>query len=128
MAQEKSKAFMRKYRIDILVVASLIVLSLVVLLVMNLTRQEGAYAEVTVGENVVGRYPLSQNGTYTLNGGTNVLTIEDGYAYMSYSDCPDHLCEHTGRVKYVGQPIACRPNRVTVTIVGQADDSVDFVS
>ena len=88
MAQEKSKAFMRKYRTDILVVASLIVLSLVVLLVMNLTRQEGAYAEVTVGENVVGRYPLSQNGTYTLNGGTNVLTIEDGYAYMSYSDCP----------------------------------------
>ena len=128
MAQEKMKTFMQKHRVDILVVAVLVLLSLAVLLVMNLTRQEGAYAEVTVGETVVGRYPLSQNGTYTLNGGTNVLTIEDGYAYMSDSNCPDHVCEHTGRVKYVGQPIACRPNRLTVTIVGQTEDSVDFVS
>jgi hypothetical protein len=99
-----------------------------VLLVINLTRVEGAYAEVTVDGQTVGKYPLALDGTYTLNGGTNILTVEDGYAYMSSSSCPDHICENTGRIRHVGQTIICLPNRVTVTIVGVSDDAVDFVS
>lgn len=128
MTQEKKKTFMSKYRLDIMIVASLLLLSLLALLVMRITREEGAYAEVDIDGNIVGRYSLAVDGTYTLNGGTNVLTVENGYAYMSDSDCPDHICEITGRVQYVGQTIACRPNFMTITIIGDSDDSVDFVS
>ena len=128
MTREKIKNFINRYRIDIIVVASLLILSILVLLVITLTKAEGAYAEVTIDGKTIGKYSLAIDGVYPLNGGTNTLTIENGVAYMSYSNCPDHVCENTGKVKHVGQTIICLPNRLTVTIVGESDDAVDFVS
>lgn len=119
----------KKYRIDVVVIASLLLLSSLVLLVVFLTRQEGERVTVTVDGVTVGEYPLNVNGVYELCNGKNVLTVEDGRAYMSYSSCPDHLCENTGRIKYVGEQIVCLPNKVTVTVIGEDDGSgVDFVS
>lgn len=119
----------KKYRTDVVVIVSLLLLSAIVLLVVFLTRQEGARVTVTVDGVTVGEYPLGVDGVYELRNGANVLTVEDGRAYMSYSSCPDHLCENTGRIKYVGETIVCLPNKVTVTVIGEDDGSgVDFVS
>ena len=124
---EKIKNIIRAHRIDIIVVASLLLLSLAILLTVNLTKKEGASAEVTVDGVIVAKYPLHTDGEYPLNGGTNVLAIKDGRAYMIYSECPDHTCERTGKVKYVGEQIVCLPNKVSVKIIGSDDGSVDFV-
>ena len=129
MTKEQLKNLAIKHRIDIIVIASLLVLSISFLLISTLTRKDGATAVITVGGVTVGEYPLDRNGEYTINNGTNILTVKDGVAYMSYSNCPDHICENTGKVKYVGQQITCLPNRVTITINGEmTDDSVDLVS
>ena len=130
MAETKIQNFIKKYRIDIIVVASLLILSFAVLLIVNLTKEEGAFAEVTVDGNAAGKYSLAIDGTYSLNGGTNTLVIENGEAYMRDSNCPDHICENTGKIRHVGQTIVCLPNRITVTIIGDSnsDEAVDFVS
>lgn len=128
MTQNKVRSFIKKYRIDIIVVASLLMLSLLILLLVNLTKKEGAYAEVTVNGNTTGKYSLDVDGTYPLNGGTNTLVIKNGEAYMSDSNCPDHICENTGKIRHVGQTIICLPNRITVTVIGETDEAVDFVS
>lgn len=129
MTKESLKSVLIKHKIDIIVVASLLLLSLVVMLTVNLTRKPGAFVEITVDGEVVATYPLDTDGEYTLNGGTNKLTVKDGAAYMSYSSCPDHVCENTGKVRHVGQTIVCLPNKLTVTVKGErTDDSVDFVS
>ena len=128
MAETKIQNFIKKYRIDIIVVASLLILSFAVLLIVNLTKEDGAYAEVTVGGNAAGKYSLTVDGTYSLNGGTNTLVVQNGTAYMSYSNCPDHICENTGKIRHVGETIICLPNRITVTIIGDSDEAVDFVS
>lgn len=117
-----------KYRLDVLIVAALLLVSLALLLVMTLTREEGASIVVEIDGQTVATYSLYQNGEYALNGGTNVLVIENGQAYLNYSNCPDHTCEKTGKIQYVGQTIVCLPNRLTVTIKGEASDGVDFVS
>lgn len=128
MDKSKIENLIKKYRLDIIVIASVLLISIVVVLVTQLTKVEGAYAEVTIDGTVVGKYSLSFDGVYTLNDGTNVLTIKNGEAFMSYSQCPDHTCENTGKIKYVGQTIVCLPNRLTISIVGQTDDHVDFIS
>lgn len=128
MDKSKIENLIKKYRLDIIVIASVLLISIVVVLVTQLTKVEGAYAEVTIDGTVVGKYSLSLDGVYTLNDGTNVLTIKNGEAFMSYSQCPDHTCENTGKIKYVGQTIVCLPNRLTISIVGQSDDHVDFIS
>lgn len=128
MDRSKIENLVKKYRLDIIVIASVLLISIAVVLVTQLTKVEGAYAEITIDGAVVGKYSLSLDGVYSLNGGTNVLTIKNGEAFMSYSQCPDHTCENTGRIKYVGQTIVCLPNRLTISIVGQSDDYIDFVS
>ena len=118
----------KKYKWDIIFISSLVLVSLLLLLAIALTRKEGAVAVVEINGTVAGEYPLDIDGTFPLNGGTNVLVIEDGKAYLSYSSCPDHICERTGKISYVGQTIVCLPNRLSVTVTGDSSGGVDLVS
>ena len=73
------------------------------------------------------RHALSQDGTYPLNGGSNILVIAGGQAWLSEANCPDLLCVRQGKVHYTGQSIICLPNRLSVTVEGGESDGVDFV-
>ena len=73
------------------------------------------------------RHALTENGTYPLNGGTNVLVIRDGAAWMEEADCPDKICISQGKIRRAGQAIICLPNRVTVTVEGGSEPGVDIV-
>ena len=118
-----------KYRLDIIVIAAILLASLALLLVMTLNKEEGNVVVVEIDGATVATYSLDKNGEYSLNGGTNVLVIEDGKAYLNYSNCPDHTCEKTGKIRYVGQSIICLPNKIAITIKGDAaEGGVDFVS
>ena len=120
----------KKYRFDFIVITSILLLSVLTLLIVNLTKIEGAIAVVEINGVTVAEYSLYKNGEYSLNGGTNNLIIENGVAYLNYSNCPDHTCQRTGKIKFVGQTIVCLPNRITITIKGDFDseNSVDLVS
>ena len=89
--------------------------------------EEGAGGIVRVDGVEMARYSLSDSGRYELNGGTNILVIEDGAAYMLEADCPDHICVSQGKVRYAGQCITCLPNKLTVTVYG-TDEGVELVS
>ena len=118
----------KKYRLDIIVIAAVLLLSILLFLILFFNKEPGNMVKVEVDGTVVGTYSLSEDGSYPLNGGTNVLVIEKGTARLVESQCPDHTCEQMGKVRYVGQTIVCLPNRVTVTVTGESNDSVDFVS
>ena len=118
----------RKFRADVIVISIILLISLLALLLTFLLRKPGAYAVVEINGAVAAEYPLSENGVFVLNGGTNTLVIENGEVYLKNSDCPDHTCERTGKVRYVGQTIVCLPNRLSVTVKGNAVGGVDLVS
>ncbi len=119
----------KKYRLDIIIIAAILLVSLSLLLIVTLSKEEGSVVVVEIDGTTVATYPLDKNAEYSLNGGSNVLVIEDGVAYMNYSNCPDHTCEKTGKIRYVGQTIICLPNKIAVTIKGDnAEGGVDFVS
>ena len=123
-----NKVTKKKILFDAILVLVLLAISLSVYFFVFLGRDEGSVVRVSVNGEVVGEYPLYIDAEYTLNGGTNILTIENGTARMSYSDCPDHVCEITGKVRFVGETIVCLPNKLTVTVTGNSDDAIDFVS
>ena len=119
----------KKYRLDIIIISAILLVSLVLLLVVTLSKKEGSLVVVEIDGDVVATYPLNENAEYSLNNGTNNLVIKDGKAYLNYSNCPDHTCEKTGKIQYVGQTIICLPNKVAITIKGDvANGGVDFVS
>ena len=122
---------------DCVLVLSVLVLALSVFLISRLTRgegahtnvyvdgtllpyYEGAYAEVTVGGELSARYALATDGEFVINGGTNVLLIKDGRAYMKLATCPGNTCvtRHKNGEWKDGKTITCQPNRVRVEIIG----------
>ena len=115
------------YTRDLILVAVLLVAALALFFGLR-TRQArdtgtGAQAVVTVDGKEIGRYPLSKNGTFPLNGGTNILVVENGEAWVSEANCPDKVCMGMGKISRNGEFIACLPNRLLVVVEGAAEDS-----
>ena len=118
----------KKLRYDILLISVLLCLSLVLGIVIVFTRKEGRVVRVEIDGKLVAEYSLDDEGEYSLNGGSNILKISNGEAYLIFADCPDKTCKKTGKIKYVGESIICLPNKLSIVIQGNADDGVDLVS
>ena len=112
---------------DIILIASILIVAIAFFLIVELTNEEGAGVTVKVDGVKVAEYSLSKNGTYPLNGGTNILVIENGKAYLTDANCPDKLCVHQGKISRTGETITCLPNKLTVSVFG-AEQSVDLIS
>ena len=121
------KLFSNKKRADLILVVALLLLAGVLYLSMNANRQEGGVVVVRVDGVETERHSLAVDGTFPLNGGTNILVIRDGQAWLSEADCPDLLCVKQGKIHYTGQVITCLPNRLTVTVEGGESNGVDLV-
>ncbi len=112
---------------DIILIASILVIAIAFFLIVELTKEEGAGVVVKVDGQEVAEYSLSADGTYPLNGGTNILVIENSKAYLTDANCPDKLCVHQGKISRTGEVITCLPNKLTVSVFG-AEESVDLIS
>ena len=83
--------------------------------------QDGAaVAVITVDGAAVERLPLSQPAerSYTANGYTLRVVVENSTVRVAQADCPSQDCVHTGAISRPGQSIVCLPARLTVTIEG----------
>lgn len=113
---------------DFILIGAILAVIAIAIAVLGLTKKDGDYVIVRVDGNEVAKYSLSQDGEYSLNGGTNILRIEGGKAYLVSADCPDHLCVKQGKVDQSGETITCLPNRLTVTVYSTEEGEVELVS
>ena len=114
---------------DFIFIGILLALSLILLAVIFLTQNDGDYVIVRVDGKEVARYDLKNDGEYPLNGGTNILKIENGEAWMKEANCPQlsgKKCTAQGKISKEGQTITCLPNKLTVTVYG-TDGDVDII-
>lgn len=118
----------KRFRADIILIVSLLVISAVSLTVILLTRTRGGYAVVTLDGKEVGKYSLSKDGEYSVGDGSNIIAIEDGKVYMKCADCPDKTCIKRGNIYRSGESITCLPNRVNVYITGASENGAELVS
>lgn len=121
---------MKKKRLlfDILLISLLLCLSLSLILFLAINREEGNYVLVEIDGKTVGEYRLDQDAEIEINGGTNILVIKDGKAFLSEANCPDKTCVKTGSIHYSGESIICLPNKVVIKIKGNSRGFVDLVS
>jgi hypothetical protein len=115
---------------DLILIVAILAIGLILLAVLELAKEEGAYVVVTVSGKEVARYSLAEDGEYELNGGTNILKIENGEAYMVWADCPalgSTRCTHQGRISKTTESIYCEYNNVFVIVYGAEDPDVELV-
>lgn len=106
----------KKIIYDLVLILSVLLVSLGVFLFIQGAREDGEYAVVYIGNEEVARYSLSQDGEYSLGGGTNIITVKDGAVYMTHADCPDKLCINQGKIYLSGERIVCLPNRIMIEV------------
>ena len=116
---------------DLILIVSVLVVALIALGVVQLFKKDGAYVSVKVNGVEVAQYSLAVDGEYSINGGTNILKIENGEAWMIEANCPtlgDTRCTAQPKISKTTQSIWCQPNNVLVTVYGAEMPDVELVS
>ena len=120
-------AFFDKYKKEIIITSSLLLISVISLIVISLAMPIGASVEVCEDGKLTAVYSLEADGEYSLLGGANILVIENGYAYIKEADCPDLTCVRTGKISKVGETIICLPHKLSVTVTGEAEEGPEII-
>jgi hypothetical protein len=96
-----------------------------------LTQQTGATVQVRVDGTVVETFSLTRNQTCEIqgfDGGTSLLVIQNGEAWVEEASCPDGLCQNMGKISKNGQSIVCLPNKVVVEVTNGQETDIDFMA
>ena len=116
---------------DFILIGAILAVALLLIAVISLSKKDGAYVIVTVDGVETARYGLYENGEYELNGGTNVLKIENGEAWMIEADCPtlgSTRCTAQKKISKTRETIYCQPNNVLVVVYGAEENEVELIS
>jgi hypothetical protein len=89
---------------------------------MEASRSDGDAVIVTVNGEITGVYSLSRDGAYVLNGGTNTLVVENGFAFIKDADCPGQDCVHQGKISRTGERLVCTYNRLSIVVEGKDEE------
>ena len=111
----------KKITKDVILILLLLALGIAAFFIIESGRKEGACVRITVDGEPIAEYSLLENGEYILNGGTNLLVISDGEAFVKEADCPDGLCISQGKISRSGERIVCLPNRVMIEVIAEGD-------
>ena len=84
-------------------------------------QSKGIWVVVSLNGIEKTRYSIKENGTYLLEGNGidyNILTIEDGTAFIKEANCHNQVCVRSKSISYTGETITCLPHQIQVWIEG----------
>lgn len=113
---------------DVLAIAIVITLAVAVFLCFLPGRgDEAAAVEVYRDGKLIRTLPLNEDVEFEVDGKYhNVITVRDGKAAITESNCPGEDCVACGWIPGSGRSIVCLPNGVEIRVVADSSD-VDFV-
>lgn len=115
---------------DGMIAAVAVCMAFLLFAVSNFGKQTGTQVVVEAAGRPAAVYDLNKPTEITVSGRSGLsltVTIVDGRVRVTQSECPDHLCEHTGWLSRGGQSAVCVPAGITVRITG-GDNAVDGVT
>ncbi|MDY5985596.1 NusG domain II-containing protein [Sporofaciens sp. SGI.106] len=83
---------------------------------------------IKVNGVIEGTYNLNEDQEISINGGSNILKIQNGKASMIEADCPDKLCVHQRPISRNHENIICLPNKVIVEAESMSDSTLDAMT
>lgn len=119
---EKTPLFARADIIIILLVALLAIASVLFVFGGNGSPE---YVCVKLNGIVTAEYSLDRTGEYELsgeNGITLTLVVEKDGVSVKRAECPDKLCEKTGKISGAGQSIICLPAKISISLEGGSEE------
>ena len=108
---------------DIILISAALLTAVLFFVIPFFTAKSGQTLTVTVKASdglISNTYSLAENRELTIknNGITLNISINDGVAYVSASNCRDNICKNSGNISRAGQSIVCAPAGVALTVHG----------
>lgn len=119
---EKTPLFARA---DIIIIFTVVLLALLSVFFVFGNNGSESRVVVKVGGNVYGEYSLDITGEYEIsgdNGITLTLVVEQDGVSVKDAECPDKLCEKTGKISMNGQSIICLPGKISVALESESQN------
>ena len=115
---------------DVILLAVLLVIGAACMVLLRGSSDPGSVAVVRVDGEEVARLPLDKDAELHVenNGYHLTVAVENGAVFVREADCPDRVCQHTGKISKRGTSIVCVPAGVTVIIGKGGSDDADFVA
>ncbi|MCR5350269.1 MAG: NusG domain II-containing protein [Acholeplasmatales bacterium] len=114
-------SILKKYKNDVILVFSILLIALVfiVVWVIRYKSYDGdLYANVYYKDDCLYSLDLDDDISFEMQGYESKMIIEvkDGQVRVRESGCHDQICVHTGWMKKKGRTITCLPNKVWIEI------------
>lgn len=109
--------------IDAIIIAILLV-AIIICCVFTFPSKTGSLVKVYYSGIEIGVYSLSKDQSIELLDGNMILTISDGSARISSSNCNNQICVKTKSVSKAGERIVCSPNKISVVVEGEKETIV----
>ena len=128
-----AKSAGRPFKNDVILIVSLLLILALCATLFYGFQTDGDSVTVMVNGQLFGTYSLSENISVEIRTGENneqinVLTIENGKAFMSYANCNGGDCIAHEPIHRNNETIACAPHRVSFIIsTSNSDDSPDII-
>ena len=120
---------MNKRKNDILLILGFLIVAAISLVILIITKKDGATVNVSINGENFGQFDLSENRKIQIGNDYPLATliIEDKKAYIINSTCPDGLCENQGKISNSGESIVCLPKGIVITIDAGEPSKADFI-
>lgn len=112
-------------RADIIIILLVALLAIASVLLVFGGNGSPEYVCVKLNGIVTAEYSLDRTGEYELsgeNGITLTLVIEKDGVSVRHAECPDKLCEKTGKISGAGQSIICLPAKISISLEGGSEE------
>ena len=108
----------------------LLLAGLLIMMQKAFSAEKAVQVVVTVDGKNYGTYSLKQEQVIRIETdyGYNELTIKDGQASVTASDCRNQVCVHSMAISQNGQSIICLPHKLIIQITGSGEKQLDAVA
>ena len=116
----KTKSTLTLFRApDVICIALTVALSMFFLFFSQIIFTPASNSMLKIEANGETEYhSLNENQILNISSNNHTLTITvlDGCAWISYSDCSDGTCRHMGKINKNGQMAICAPAQVAISV------------
>ena len=118
---------MRIKKADIILALVIVIIGLLGTFYFTVTEDrdvKNGQVVIHVNEEYYGSYPLDEDRVVTIKEGDHInkITIKDGYAQMTFSNCPNGDCLTQGKIKDGSKAIICLPHKIVVEVISKDDE------
>lgn len=115
---------------DFILITLLILTGIISSYYLHSNKHKNKKVIIELFGKIYGIYDLNKDAIISLKGPYSdmKINIENGYVFVSESECPQKLCIKMGKKNRENDVIVCIPNHLIIRIEGEEENKLEFIT